>query len=123
MHGSFYLFWHNLCCKGLVKLLLKGNKNAKNIKKLTQEDISQALRHLEKTFLEGKPSSSNLQMVDINLIVLKLKSLRKHSKKQLQKLINAILKVGYVNPVLLDKKHNIIAGELRLLAAKELGFT
>ena len=61
----------------------------KNIKKLTQEDISQALRHLEKTFLEGKPSSSNLQMVDINLIVLKLKSLRKHSKKQIQKLINA----------------------------------
>lgn len=90
---------------------------------LSSEDISQALRHLEKTFLEGKPSSSNLQMIDINLIVLKLKSLRKHSKKQLQKLKNAIMKFGYVNPVLLDEKRNIIAGELRLLAAKELGFT
>lgn len=92
-------------------------------KKLNPADISQALRHLEKTFLQGKHSQNNLQMIDINSIVLKLKSLRKHSKKQLQKLKNAINKVGYVNPVLLDEKHNIIAGELRLLAAKELGFT
>ena len=90
---------------------------------LSSEDISQALRHLEKTFLQGKNSQDNLQLVDINLIALKLKSLRKHSKKQLQKLKNAIIKVGYVNPILLDEKHNIIAGELRLLAAKELGFT
>lgn len=90
---------------------------------LSPEVISQALRHLEKTFLQGKNSQNNLQLVDINLIALKLKSLRKHSKKQLQKLKNAIIKVGYVNPILLDEKHNIIAGELRLLAAKELGFT
>ena len=94
-----------------------------DFKNLNSENISQALRHLEKTFLQGKNSQNNLQLVDINLIALKLKSLRKHSKKQLQKLKNAIIKVGYVNPILLDEKHNIIAGELRLLAAKELGFT
>ena len=94
-----------------------------DFKNLNSENISQALRHLEKTFLQGKNSQNNLQLVDINLIALKLKSLRKHSKKQQQKLKNAIIKVGYVNPILLDEKHNIIAGELRLLAAKELGFT
>lgn len=94
-----------------------------NVKPLTPEDISEAMRHFRKIVLEGKKPTNNLQMIDINLIVLKLKSLRKHSKKQLQKLKNAINKVGYVNPVLLDEKHNIIAGELRLLAAKELGFT
>lgn len=93
------------------------------VKPLTTEDISEALRHFRKIVLEGKKPTNNLQMIDINLIVLKLKSLRKHSKKQLQKLKNAINKVGYVNPVLLDEKHNIMAGELRLLAAKELGFT
>lgn len=93
------------------------------VKPLTTEDISEAMRHFRKIVLEGKKPTNNLQMIDINLIVLKLKSLRKHSKKQLQKLKNAINKVGYVNPVLLDEKHNIIAGELRLLAAKELGFT
>lgn len=90
------------------------------VKPLTTEDISEALRHFRKIVLEGKKPTNNLQMIDINLIVLKLKSLRKHSKKQLQKLKNAINKVGYVNPVLLDEKHNIMAGELRLLAAKEL---
>ena len=36
---------------------------------------------------------------------------------------NAINKVGYVNPILLDENHIVIAGELRLLAAKELKFT
>lgn len=94
-----------------------------NGKPVTCEDISESLRHFRKIVLEGKNPTNNLQLVDINLIVLKLKSLRKHSKKQLQKLKNAIMKVGYVNPILLDEKHNIIAGELRLLAAKELGFT
>lgn len=82
-----------------------------NIKNLTQEDIAKSLCHLEKTFLESKPSNNNLQMIDINLIVLRLKSLRKHSKKQLQKLKNAINKVCYVNPILLDKKYNILGGE------------
>lgn len=95
----------------------------KNINNLAPENISEALRHFKKIVLDGKNQTSNLQLIDVNLIVLKLKSLRKHSKKQLQKLINAIIKVGYVNPILLDEKRNIIAGELRLLAAKELGFT
>lgn len=95
----------------------------KNIKKLNSENISESLRHFRKIVLEGKNPTNNLQLVDINLIALRLKSLRKHSKKQLQKLKNAINKVGYVNPILLDKKYNILAGELRLLAAKELGFT
>lgn len=92
-------------------------------KTITSNDISKALRHLEKTFSEIQPSNNNLQMVDIKTITLRPKSLRKHSKKQLQKLKNAINKVGYVNPILLDEKYNILAGELRLFAAKELEFT
>lgn len=94
-----------------------------NHKTIISNDISKVLRHLEKTFSETQPSNNNLQMVDIESIILRSKSLRKHSKKQLQKLKNAINKVGYVNPILLDEKYNILAGELRLFAAKELGFT
>ncbi len=90
--------------------------------KLNSDDIAKSLRHLEKTFLEGKPSN-NLQMIDINSIILRNQSLRKHSKKQLQKLKNAIKKVGYTNPIIIDENQNIIAGELRLLAAKDLNFT
>lgn len=94
-----------------------------NHKTIISNDISKVLRHLEKTFSETQPSNNNLQMVDIESIILRFKSLRKHSKKQLQKLKNAINKVGYVNPILLDEKYNILAGELRVFAAKELGFT
>ncbi len=90
---------------------------------LGTDTIEKAMRHFRKVVLEGKHPSNNLQMINIDSIILRDKSLRKHSKKQLQKLKNAINKVGYVNPVLLDEKHNIIAGKLRLLAAKELGFT
>lgn len=92
------------------------------MKNLGSKDISQVLRHLEKTFSETQPNN-NLQIVDIESIILRSKSLRKHSKKQLQKLKNAINKVGYINPILFDEKYNILAGELRLLAATELGFT
>ena len=90
---------------------------------LNNDIIENALRHFKKVVLEGKHPSSNLQMIDVDSIILRSKSLRKHSKTQQQKLKNAIMKVGYVNPIRLDEKHNIIAGELRLLAAKELGFT
>lgn len=90
---------------------------------LTKEDILKGMRHFEKMYINRREQTDNLQLIDTNLIVLKSKSLRKHSKKQLQKIKNAIQKVGYTNPILIDNKQNIIAGELRLLAMKELGYT
>lgn len=95
----------------------------KEEKQLTREDILKGMRHFEKMYIDRKEQTDNFQLIDINLTVLNSKSLRKHSKKQLQKIKNAIQKVGYTNPILLDEKLNIIAGELRLLAMKELGFT
>ena len=95
--------------------------NKKN-KKFDTDVMENVLRHLKKTFCQGENSSNNLQMIDIALIIASNKSLRKHSQKQLQKLINAIKKFGFTNPILIDKKLKIIAGELRLLAAKKLGF-
>ena len=95
------------------------NKKNKKFDTVVMENV---LRHLKKTFCQGENSSNNLQMIDIALIIASNKSLRKHSQKQLQKLINAIKKFGFTNPILIDKKLKIIAGELRLLAAKKLGF-
>lgn len=88
---------------------------------LNNDTIENALRHFKKVVFEGKHPSSNLRMIDIALIIASNKSLRKHSKKQLQKIINAIKKFGFTNPILVDKQLKIIAGELRLLAAKKLG--
>ena len=94
--------------------------NKKN-KKIDIDVMENVLRHLKKTFCQGKNSSNNLQMIDIALIIASNKSLRKHYQKQLQKIINAIKKFGFTNPILVDKQLRIIAGELRLLAAKKLG--
>lgn len=94
------------------------NKKNKKFDTVVMENV---LRHLKKTFCQGENSSNNLQMIDIALIIASNKSLRKHYRKQLQKIINAIKKFGFTSPLLVDKQLRIIAGELRLLAAKELG--
>ena len=94
--------------------------NKKN-KKFDTDVMENVLRHLKKTFCQGENSSNNLQMIDIALIIASNKSLRKHYRKQLQKIINAIKKFGFTNPLLVDKQLRLLAGELRLLAAKELG--
>lgn len=93
----------------------------KNNKKFDTDVMENVLRHLKKTFCQGGNSSNNLQMIDIALIIASNKSLRKHYRKQLQKIINAIKKFGFTNPLLVDKQLRLLAGELRLLAAKELG--
>ena len=77
---------------------------------LDTEAIESAMRHFRKVVLEGKHPNNNLQMIDIASIIARNKSLRKHSQKQLQKLINAIKKFGFTNPILIDKKLKIIAG-------------
>lgn len=93
----------------------------KNNIKVDTDVMKNVLRHLKKTFCQGENSSNNLQMIDIALIIASNKSLRKHYRKQLQKIINAIKKFGFTNPLLVDKQLRLLAGELRLLAAKELG--
>ena len=44
---------------------------------LNNDTIENALRHFKKVVLEGKHPSSNLQMIDIALIIASNKSLRK----------------------------------------------
>ena len=63
---------------------------------LDTEAIESAMRHFRKVVLEGKHPNNNLQMIDIASIIARNKSLRKHSQKQLQKLINAIKKFGFL---------------------------
>jgi hypothetical protein len=45
---------------------------------------------------------------------------RKHSKPQISALVRSIERFGFVNPVLVDQRGNILAGHARLEAAKQL---
>lgn len=49
------------------------------------------------------------------------KNPRTHSKRQIKQIAKSIKRFGFVNPVLLDKDGNILAGHGRIEAAKSLG--
>lgn len=48
---------------------------------------------------------------------------RTHSRKQIAQIAASIQEFGFVNPVLINERAEVIAGHGRLLAAKELGIT
>src|SRR5215472_3104163 len=48
---------------------------------------------------------------------------RRHSKKQIRQIAKSIKTFGFIVPILVDRYGNVIAGEARLLAARELGMT
>ena len=61
--------------------------------------------------------------VDINTLVPNARNARTHSKEQILQLRASLREFGFVNPVIVDKDLNIIAGHGRVLAAKAEGVT
>ena len=49
------------------------------------------------------------------------KNAKKHSNAQIRKIANSIEEFGFLNPVLIDKDYNVIAGHGRIMAMKLLG--
>lgn len=91
-------------------------------KDLSSKELENVARSVLKNFkrLMETDSNNNLNLVDVNSIVVRDSNPQKHSKKQLQKLINAIKKFGYTAPIIVDDKYHLISGELRLQAIKDL---
>ena len=60
-----------------------------------------------------------------NVVIDKLKpyqnNARTHSDKQVQQIANSIREFGFMNPIVVDAEHRILAGHGRVLAAKKLG--
>lgn len=46
---------------------------------------------------------------------------KKHPKEQIAQIAESIRQFGFVNPVLIDKDNNVVAGHGRCLAAKKIG--
>ena len=46
---------------------------------------------------------------------------RTHSPEQITKLRSSLREFGFINPVIIDRDFNVIAGHGRILAAKEEG--
>ena len=60
-----------------------------------------------------------MQLVPIGKLVPYVNNARTHSKEQITKLRSSLREFGFVNPVIIDREFNVIAGHGRILAAKE----
>lgn len=67
--------------------------------------------------------TERLEQVNIDRLVPYARNARTHSKEQILQLRASLREFGFVNPVIVDKDLNIIAGHGRILAAKEEGIT
>lgn len=70
-----------------------------------------------------KTNVSEFRLVDINTLVPYVNNARTHSPEQLKKIQSSLREFGFVNPVIIDKKYNIIAGHGRVEAAKAEGYS
>lgn len=64
-----------------------------------------------------------MQLVDINKLVPYVNNARTHSPEQITKLRSSLREFGFVNPVIIDRDFNVLAGHGRIEAAKAEGMT
>ena len=68
-------------------------------------------------------STERFEKVNIDHLIPYARNARTHSKEQVLQLRASLREFGFVNPVIVDKDFNIIAGHGRVLAAKAEGLT
>ena len=66
-------------------------------------------------------TTKEMQLVDIEKLIPYVNNARTHSPEQITKLRSSLREFGFVNPVIVDRDFNIIAGHGRVMAAKEEG--
>ena len=64
---------------------------------------------------------SEMNLVDIDKLIPYVNNARTHSKEQINKLRASIREFGFINPVIIDRDYNVIAGHGRIMASKEEG--
>ena len=55
---------------------------------------------------------SEMNLVDIDKLIPYVNNARTHSKEQINKLRASIREFGFINPVIIDRDYNVIAGSL-----------
>lgn len=66
-------------------------------------------------------TTTEMQLVTIEKLVPYVNNARTHNPQQILKLRSSLREFGFINPVIIDREHNVIAGHGRILAAKEEG--
>ncbi len=68
-------------------------------------------------------TTTEMQLVPLSKLVPYVNNARTHSPEQLTKLRSSLREFGFINPVIIDRDFNVIAGHGRIMAAKEEGIT
>ena len=68
-------------------------------------------------------TTTDMQLVSTDKLIPYVNNARTHSPEQIRKLRSSLREFGFINPVIIDKDFNVIAGHGRLMAAKEEGIT
>ena len=66
-------------------------------------------------------TTTEMQLISLGKLVPYVNNARTHSPEQLTKLRSSLREFGFINPVILDREFNVIAGHGRIAAAKEEG--
>ena len=68
-------------------------------------------------------TTKEMVLVAIDKLIPYINNARTHSPEQINKLRSSLREFGFINPVIVDKDYNIIAGHGRVIAAKAENFT
>lgn len=68
-------------------------------------------------------TTTDMSLVNIEKLIPYVNNARTHSKEQITKLRSSLREFGFINPVIIDRDYNIIAGHGRVMAAKEENIT
>ena len=66
-------------------------------------------------------TTTEMQLVDIHKLIPYVNNARTHNVQQINKLRSSLREFGFINPVIIDRDFNVIAGHGRITAAKEEG--
>ncbi len=66
-------------------------------------------------------TTTEMQLIPLGKLVPYVNNARTHSPEQLSKLRSSLREFGFINPVIIDRDFNVIAGHGRIAAAKEEG--
>ena len=66
-------------------------------------------------------TTTDMQLISLRKLVPYVNNARTHSPEQLTKLRSSLREFGFINPVIIDREFNVIAGHGRIMAAKEEG--
>lgn len=66
---------------------------------------------------------TEMQLVSTAKLIPYVNNARTHSPEQVLKLRSSIREFGFINPVIIDREYNVIAGHGRIMAAKDEGIT